>query len=155
MNRTQRRQMKRDVRRDIDRSERVVPLPALLDEFTIFDIPQTILDRCQAGEIESAAGVPIFRDNTGAWCEVCPALSGWIFTWQKISDSLQLQLDLEAMRRVYKRLNVSMPLTEADISGAQAVLYRLRMVFRRNDRKQIAALARDAQIAILMEGVKV
>lgn len=152
MNRKQRRQAERDTQRGIDRSEKIVSLPPAIDEFTIFDIPQTILDRCQAGEIEAAAGVPIFRDNTGSWNEVCPALDGWIFTWQRISDVMQLQLDLDPLRRLHKKLDRSMPITESDVQAAQTALYATRLAFRRNDRKRIASLAKDAQIAILMEG---
>ena len=149
MNRKQRRQLQRDQRRGIDRSEKIVSLPALMDEFTIFDIPQTILDRISAGEIEAANGVPIFRDNTGAWCEVCPALDGWIFTWQRISDAMQLELDLQPLQKIHTKLDRNMPIFLEDITAGLHALLLTRLAFRENDRSRIAQLARDAQIAIL------
>lgn len=149
LNRKQRRQLQRDQRRGIDRGEKVVSLPPLLDEFTIFDIPQTILDRIAAGEIEAANGVPIFRDNTGAWNEVCPALDGWIFTWQRISDAMQLGLNLKPLQRIHAKLDRDMPISQADICDALCTLRNTRLAFRSNNRSMIAKLARDAQIAIL------
>lgn len=151
MNRQQRRQAQKAARRGIDRSERVVPLPALLDEFTIFDIPQTILDRIEAGEIEAANGVPIFRDNTGEWNEVCPALSGWIFTWQRISDAMAMQLDLAPLRKLNNKLQYDMKISEQEIEASQVALNKIRHAFRAGDRSRIAELARDAQIAILTD----
>jgi hypothetical protein len=50
LNRAQRRAMARG---KLPAGERFAPLPALLDEFTIFDMPQTILDKLRNGEIEA------------------------------------------------------------------------------------------------------
>lgn len=149
MSRALRRQMERDQRRGIDRSERIVGLPPMLDEFTIFDIPQTILDRISAGEIEAANGRPVFRDNTGAWCEVCAALDGWIFTWQRISNGLAMQLDLSALSKLNNKLRYDMRISELEVRAGHAALNKIRQAFRSSDRSRIASLARDAQIVIL------
>ncbi|HSH72371.1 MAG TPA: hypothetical protein VK974_04860 [Methylophilaceae bacterium] len=149
MNRQLRRHANRDERRGIDRTKRIVPLPALLDEFTIFDIPQTILDRIRAGYIEAANNLPIFRDNEGAWNAVCPALSGWIFTWQRISNELKLGLILEPLRRINRKLDLGMPISEAHVQAAQEALDKTRQAFRGNDRKEITSIAKTAQIILL------
>lgn len=150
-NRALRRQLERDQRRGIDRSERVVGLPPMLDEFTIFDTPQTILDRISAGEIEAVNGRPVFRDNTGAWCEVCPALDGWIFTWQRISNELDMRLDLSALSKLNNKLRYDMSISELEVKAGHAALNKIRQAFRTGDRSRIATLAREAQIAILMQ----
>jgi len=54
MNRTQRRLAERNERRGTVYTERVKPLPALLDEFTVFDMPQTIIDQLKNGAIDAA-----------------------------------------------------------------------------------------------------
>jgi hypothetical protein len=151
MNRTQRRQIERDVRRGIDRSERSVSLPPLLDEFTIFDIPQRIFDQISNGSIDAVQGVPVFRDNEGALCEVTPALLGWIVTWEKISHDHHLGLTLLAMTSVCKRLEASTPLTRLIIGQAQVELNACRAAFRLADRKAIMATAKTAQLQILLE----
>jgi len=92
MNRTQRRQADRNARRNITHTERIVPLPALLDEFTVFDMPQSIINQLLNGAIDCANDVPVFRDNSGQWCEVLPALEGWLFTWRKLDEELNLHL---------------------------------------------------------------
>lgn len=130
--------------------EIVRPLPRYLDEFTIFDIPQTILDRIEKGEIEAANGVPVFWHEAG-WHEVCPALRGWIYTWQKISNGMQLNLDLQPLQKLHNKLQASMPISELDIGIAQLCLSWLRAVFRSNDRQRIKQIAQEAQIAILLQ----
>jgi len=151
MNRAQRRAMMRNKQR---LAERFVPLPALLDEFTIFDMPQTILDKLRNGEIEAYQGRPVFRDNTGAICEICPALSGWIYTWQRINDELGLNINLDPLGRLHNKLQADMPLQLADIEAAETTLTTMRQVFRASDRRQIASIAKTAQIAILIEESK-
>ena len=115
MNRAKRRAMARNKRPAADR---FVPLPSLLDEFTVFDMPQTILDKICNGEIEAHQGVPVFRDNTGELCEVCPALAGWIFTWQRINDQLGSGLDLNPLKRLHNKLHADMPLTPSRVWDA-------------------------------------
>ncbi len=147
-NRAQRRAMKRIKHMP---AERVVPLPALLDEFTVFDMPQTILDQISNGQIDAAQGVPVFRDNAGVWTEIVPALEGWILTWQMINEKLQLALDLQPLSILSKRLHNNVPLTRENISAAQQSLLQCRQAFRRSNRQQIISIAKTAQISILIE----
>jgi len=151
MNRAQRRQAERNDRRGKVFTERVVPLPALLDEFTVFDMPQTILEQISHGSVDSIQGIPVFRDNTGVWTEITPALSGWIFTWQKLNRDLHLELNLNPLRTICARLQNNVPITRENIKNALECLNACRQAFRTSDRKQIVSIAKTAQIAILIE----
>jgi len=151
MNRTQRRQAERKERRGIVYSERIVPLPALLDEFTVFDMPQSIIDQLTNGTIDAADDVPVFRDNRGEWCEVVPALEGWLFTWKKINSALDLDLHFDAMELLASRLGKNLWLNPPHIEMAAKELQSCRYAFRTADRKEISRIAKTAQIQILME----
>lgn len=147
MNRAMRRAMKH--RRQVKPAQ-VVPLPSLLDEFTIFDIPERILSKLRNGEIEALQGRPVFYDNAGDLQEVCPALEGWIFTWQMINDKLGLNLGLAPLRKLHNKLQACMLLTHTDVTQAQAALEHIRAIYRITDRQKIASIAKEAQIAILI-----
>ncbi|HEU4709005.1 MAG TPA: hypothetical protein VFS17_06810, partial [Methylophilaceae bacterium] len=77
------------------------------------------------------------------------ALDGWIFTWQRISDAMQLGLDLQPLQRIHAKLDRDMPISQADIKAGLQALQLTRRAFRNSKRSTIAKLARDAQIAIL------
>lgn len=151
MNRAQRRISERNERRGKVYTERVVPLPSLLDEFTVFDMPQTILDQMSHGSVDSIQGIPVFRDNAGVWTEIAPSLSGWIFTWTKLNRDLYLNLNLNPLRTICVRLENNVPITRENINRALQCLDECRLAFRRSDRKKIVDIAKTAQIAILME----
>jgi hypothetical protein len=148
MNRAERRALARGKHQQ---PERIVPLPKILDEFTVFDMAQTIIDKISHGEIEAYQGRPVFRDNTGALCEVCPALAGWIETWHSINDRLGTNINLTPLEKLLKRLHNSVPITEAEIHAAADTLHSMRLVFRASDRKVISSIAKTAQIKILLE----
>lgn len=150
MNRSQKRQVARDMKRGINRTERIVPLPSLLDEFTVFDMPQQMLDQLSSGSINAAGDTPIFRDNSGDICEIVPALEGWIFTWEKIQEKSAEKLDLEPLKIVCNRLKYDMKLTNLHIELAQDALDRCREYFRSGNRQEIASIARTAQIQIIL-----
>lgn len=151
MNRTQRRQAERNAKRGIVQADRVIPLPALLDEFTIFDTPQSIFDQLKNGQIDSVDDVPVFRDNTGQWCEVVPALDGWIFTWEKIAKELNINLiAFTSMRILLNKLNSGAMLSVIDIAAANCELTQCRGVFRKADRAKLMEIAKTAQLQILL-----
>lgn len=150
MNRQLRRQLERNQRRGKVHQDRVVPLPALLDEFTVFDMPQSILDQISHGAVDSIQGIPVFRDNAGVWTEISPSLSGWIFTWEKLNNELMLQLDLSALKTVCMRLQNNVPITQKNIKNALACLDSCRKAFRKSDRQKIVSVAKTAQLQILL-----
>lgn len=151
MNRTQRRQAERDARRGKVYHERVVPLPALLDEFTVFDMPQTMLDKLINGEIESVHGVPVFYDNEGGLNEICPALQGWIYTWQRINEKLNANIDLAPLQCINNKLNADSIITMNEVMAARQSLDGMRKFFRSTDRKAVCEITKTAQIAMLLE----
>lgn len=153
MNRTQRRQAEKNTRRGVTHTQRVVPLPALLDEFTVFDMPQSILDQLTNGCIDSIDDIPVFRDNTGQWCEIAPALEGWIYTWAKINDDLNLNLSLNNMVILANRLNIGELIGSNHIDNAKNELTACRLAFRKSDRQQIVQIAKNAQIQILLNPI--
>jgi len=150
MNRAQRRQAEKNSRRRITHTERVVPLPALLDEFTVFDMPQSIIDQLQNGSIDCADDVPVFRDNTGQWVEVAPALEGWLFTWQKISDELNLNLSFNYLKLLSDCLSKGQFFQWLYVDKSAEELHACRLAFRSADRKEIVRIAKTAQFQILL-----
>lgn len=153
MSRYLRRQLERDARRGIDRSDRVVALPSLIDEFTVFDVPQRVLDQISNGSIDSHGGVPVFRDNAGIWTQVVPAFEGWIFTWRELDQKLNLGIaaEIDALAVINTCLHYDMPISEEKISVARTALKECRIAFRITDRQQITSIAKTSQIKILLE----
>lgn len=151
MNRTQKRQQARDLKRGITRTDRIVPLPALLDEFTVFDMPQTMLEKLTNGEIEAVQGVPVFYDNEGVLTEICPALQGWIHTWERINEKLNGRLNLAPLQRINNKMHTSTLITMGEVIAARHTLDSMRKFFRSANRQAICEISKTAQIAILME----
>jgi hypothetical protein len=153
MSRHLRRQLERDQRRGINRSDRVVALPSLLDEFTVFDMPQRILDQISNDSLDAQGGVPVFKDGSGIWMQVVPAFEGWIFTWRELDQKLNLGIaaEIDALDAINKCLHYAMPITEEKISIARTALKECRLAFRATNRQQIASIAKTSQIKILLE----
>ena len=151
MNRAQKRKSERDTRRGIDRSDRVVSLPPIIDEFTVFDIPQRIFDQISNGSVDAINDIPVFRDNTGELCEVIPALDGWIHTWTKITIDLHLGLGFTSMSILVGRLRNNRELSVIDIAAAKCELNACRKAFRTCNRAEIMSIAKTAQIQIMLE----
>jgi len=150
MNRTQRRKTERNARRGIIYGDRVVLLPALLDEFTVFDMPQSIIDQLLNGAIDCANDVPVFRDNSGQWCEVLPALEGWLFTWRKLDEELNLHLSFYSIALISECLQKNQFIFEGYVKNAASELQRCREAFRTADRKEISRISKIAQLQILL-----
>lgn len=155
-NRAQRRQAEKNERRGITHTERVVPLPGPLDEFTVFDIPQRVLDQLKNGAIDAVANdddelTPVFRDNTGELTEVIPAMLGWVETWEMISEKLDLSLSLRCLKFLCAGLHREGLITPQLIAAAHEELNACRHIFRTTNRKQIISIAKTAQLKILLE----
>lgn len=130
---------------------KVVSLPALLDEFTVFDHIDTMLMKIGNGYIESVQGVPVFRTNEGKLMQVCPALQGWIETWQMINEKLSLVIPVQHLQKVCNKLHYSTVITERDLNLAKATNAMCKAVFRQH-RKEITEIAKLAQFKILLGG---
>ena len=152
MSRTLRRLAERNQRRGINHAPKVLPLPPLFDEFTVFDFPQIMLDKLTNGEIEAVQGVPVFYDNHGVLTEICPALEGWIFTWHRINEKLNGNLNLKPLERINNKMRLASPITPDEVILARLCLDNMRKFFRTADRKAICEISKTAQIAILIQG---
>ena len=148
--------MNRQLRRIASRQKyiappRVVPIPSLFDEWAVFDGITGIIQKLERGEIEAVNGVPVFQDEKGQWCEVCPALSGWISVWERYDRSFSLDLVQDPLAKLHNKLLYSMPLTIGDVADAKGVLEQQRKIFRKLDRNKLASLAITEQISLLLE----
>lgn len=130
---------------------KVVPLPALLDEFTVFDHIDTMLMKIGNGYIESVQGVPVFRSNEGELTQVCPALQGWIETWQMINEKLGCEIPIKYLQTVCNKLHYSMPINQTDLMMATKTNAICKLEFRKR-RKEITEVAKLAQFKILLGG---
>lgn len=135
---------------------RIVPLPALVDEFTVFDIPQRILDQLNNNTIdvvenEDGKSMAVFRDNAGVLTEVCPAMLGWVETWEMISEKLCLHLNFVGLKFLCTALNRDECFPAAIVTVAQLELAECRRAFRTSNRKEIVRIAKMAQLKILIE----
>lgn len=129
-------------------------LPKILDEFAIFSDIDRIMQKLEHGEIEHANGRPIFLSATGEWCEVVPALNGWISVWKRYDQQFALQHDLSPLVRVCNKLNFNSPLTPAQVQAAKDTISAQRKLFKRLNRDEIASAARTEQTAILLEDIR-
>lgn len=150
MNRREKRQLDKNIRRGKLDAYKSVQLPSIIDEFCVFDMPQSILDQLKNGAIDTADDVPVFRDNTGRWCEVLPALEGWLFTWRKINTELSLGLSFYYLTLLANRLSKGEFLHPKHIEHSANELMACRVAFRAADRQQIVSIAKTAQLQILL-----
>jgi hypothetical protein len=130
--------------------EREVPLPSLIDEFTIFDIPERILKEIANDAVSTMDDVPHFQDNTGTWRETAPCLGGWISTWAHIAKQLDKPLELGAMRAIRDALDKGETIPEETAFKARQELEACRVMFRTNPRKEIQSIAKSAQVGIML-----
>ncbi len=152
MNRAQRRLAEKHERRGTQpQQEKVVPLPFLFDQFTVFDFMDTFLQKIKNGYIESVQGVPVFTDNEGKLTELCPALMGWIETWEFIFEKIGVNIPMASLRKIHNKLLYNSPLSRAEIYAAEVTNNECMQLFRSRKRKQITEIAKLAQFKILME----
>lgn len=147
--------MNRAMRRAADRAKPIehkrVDLPKYLDEFTIFSDIERVLEKLGNGEIEHVGGKAVFMASNGEWCQIVPALNGWISVWKRYDAQFKLNHDVSALVRVCNKLNYNAPLTEAQVKAAKDTVDNQRRLFRRLNRDQLASVAKTEQIAIFLE----
>jgi hypothetical protein len=127
------------------------PLPKWLDEFEIFDPIDRMLQKLENGEIEYHQGSAVFMAGSGEWCQVVPALNGWISVWKRFDQHFQLGHDLSPMVRLCNCLNYSQPLTEHQVAAARKVYKEQIRLFRTLPRDALASITRTEQIRMLLE----
>lgn len=122
--------------------------PDLHDVGLIFRPIFNLFEQLRAGEVDAVKGRPVFRDWQGQLCEVVPALEGWAGCWDRIAAGERLQLSTEAIKKMAKRLQYDVPLTEEEVDAAwQEVLVTQRLCLR-IPRVTMGRYMRDEQISI-------
>lgn len=128
-----------------------VPLPSLVDEFTVFNDIERVLQKIEHGEIEHSNGRPVMMAGDGGWYEIVPALNGWISAWKKFNTKFQLGHDVGTLVRLCNCLEYASPISHSLLKAAQEVLLEQRRLFRSIPRSELASAARTEQIRIFLE----
>ena len=146
------RQMRRIAARQREyKAPTVVPVPALFDEFAVFNDLERVLEKIEHGEIEHANGQPVMMAGDGHWYEIIPALNGWISAWKAFDIKFHLNHDLSALVRLSNCLNYATPIQHSLLDSAKQVLREQRRLFRMIPRDALASAARTEQIRLFLE----
>lgn len=127
-----------------------VPIPALFDEFAVFDDIDRMLQKISHGEIEFCDGRPVMMAADGNYYEIVPALQGWISAWKAFIRKFSLDLDQDALIRLCNCLHYSVPIHRSLIKDAKAVVKDQRRLFRTIPRDLLASAARTEQIRLFL-----
>lgn len=125
--------------------------PTLIDIGRVFRPVMTVFNQLREGAVFSAKGVPIFKDWTGEWCEIVPALEGWCDCWERIANGEGFDLDLSPARKLSKRLKFDVPLQPEEVDAAYSVMARCQGLMLRVTRARLAGYMRTEQIQIEMD----
>lgn len=125
--------------------------PDLHDVGLIFRPIHTMFDQLRAGEIDAVQGRPVFTDWQGEICGVVPALEGWISCWQRIIDGERLAIKLDGLRKIAKRLDLGVIMTEEDVEAGWREVLACQRATMRIPRKTMGSYVRVEQIAIEVE----
>lgn len=127
--------------------EKVIRLPKLLDEFTIFDTVDRILDAIERDYLEYRDNIPVILGPSGSVVEIIPVMEGWIYTWKKINP----KLDLNPWVVILSKLTSSQDITIHELERAKTAQDACKIYFRGADREKLQSIAKTAQIAIFMK----
>jgi hypothetical protein len=111
------------------RNRVVVNKPRLDSALRVFEPVFAAFDKLASGEIETVRGAPVFKDWSGEWCELAPAIDGWADCWDRICRNQGIDIDLEPLRKLARKLDYGIPLTEDDVSAGRAVIDETRSAF--------------------------
>lgn len=125
--------------------------PDLHDVGMIFRPIHRLFDQLREGEVDSAQGRPIFLDWTGTWCDVVPALDGWVGCWKRITAGEGVEVDLSAVSKLARYLDNGVPLTEDMVDQAWQQIMVTQRLTMKITRKALGDYMRTEQIAIELE----
>ena len=150
MNRAQRRQSIKLRSRYVQKRNRIIK-PWLHEIHLVFAPIDAVFDQLKSGEILcDDKGVPIFKDFEGQLYELCPAIEGWIETWEALSRNFRFHLDLEPLKKLNKKLEYGVILNEKDVEDGYSVINRCRELFRNMDVHAVKSVVRTQEIKIEM-----
>jgi hypothetical protein len=130
---------------------RVSLYPDLHDVGLIFRPIHTMFDQLREGEIDAVRGRPVFTDWMGEICEVVPALEGWISCWQRIIDGERLVFSLDGLRKISKRLDLGIMLTDDELEAGWREVLACQQATMQITRRAMGSYMRTEQISIELE----
>ncbi|CAL62420.1 Hypothetical protein HEAR2288 [Herminiimonas arsenicoxydans] len=95
----------------------------------VFDPLEAIIDQLeQQGTVDcTTGGTPIFKDtNDGHWYETPIAIMGVVDAYQMHQERKGIDLDLEPLRKLAKKLEYDMPIFEADTKACRECFVRMK-----------------------------
>lgn len=125
------------------------PLPMLFKMQYVLGPLESIIDGIErTGTVDTeAGGTPIFQPyGEKTWCASVPAIIGIVDFFDMWATRHNHPLNLEGLRQLAKRLEYAMPLTQANIDAARAVMTVLRRIAPRLDHDDAQDLLRQTQI---------
>lgn len=99
-------------------------------------------------------GMPIYRESDGTWYSTVHALQGVIEAFEIHASRKGLQLPLEPLRLLAKKLEVSMPIFQQDTKAASSALTVLRQVGNRMTANEADELVNDIKISVEMDKIR-
>lgn len=107
----------------------IVNRPSLGDCYQVFSPIDEVFACLEQGEVNSINGVPVFKDRNGDWCEITPAVEGWISLWERLCRGEGYEFDAKALTKLVAKLRYDSPMTEQEVAEAKAVIEVTRSLY--------------------------
>jgi len=102
--------------------------PSILDMRAAFEPVDALLAHIEAGELTYEQNTPVLIIGDTA-CEICPAMAGWVETFERIAIRLGTPIDLSPLIRIGKKLSLGIMLEESDLARAKLLVDRCRAIY--------------------------
>jgi hypothetical protein len=112
-----------------------------------------IFAQLRAGEVDAERGTPVFLAGKDHWAAICPALEGWIATWQLIGERFRLGIDQTPLDSLRRKLDAGMPMVPGEVEAAAAVIGAQRVAYARLNAHEVKAISRTAEIKLELESM--
>lgn len=107
---------------DPQRHARLLKRPGLHEAQVVFEPIYRLFRQLETGEVDAVAGRPVMTERQGILVEIAPALDGWAGLWDRISEAEGIQVDVEPLRKIARKLDAVSPLTTNDVAAGKAAL---------------------------------
>lgn len=104
-------------------------LPSFHMAMSVLEPIFCILQQCETGYVDSINGEPVFLDWEGEWLEIDSALRGFCDCFARIAEGERMELDLEPVRKLGKKLKYGVPFDVSDVERAKAVVTRCASIY--------------------------
>lgn len=110
----------------------VVNLPRLDAVYMVFGPIYEVFDKIESGEIECDKGEPVFRDfkdYQGEWCELAPAIHGWVDCWDRLCAGEGIEFDSTPLKKVAVKLENGVPITIEEAQAGRRTVDLTKRIF--------------------------